>query len=632
MRTKLILTILLIAVGWIYADCAAQDESEYLQLEIKFRESSPALNISAKTVLCDTVQIFKDIPLEAFVGNLSLFFDYNQQLDTVAEFEITQISLFPQSRSDYKRVLTPLGIPYIVNDVLSKGDYTYSVMFTPLKFGQASIDCDYNHRDPDQFYFDPSGSFDIYFIPNSLADIYWNNVRDYLEMELKNFNKIYSFSQPGKINYYLYPCQPNTYADYINGHYGIHPAKNAIYHEYSHRTAGIPTVAVNLLKLYRYWGYAPHILAEGIANLNEFYGFYCQEFKKSEGLYPLRHMLVSMDYDNQPNTFKKQMQAAALAGYLISVYGKDRVRELYNNSTDLSLENQLTKLTGLSINDLDAEVVKYTDTLEYPLGLHHYYAQREMSQSNAAEAIFLYEKGVEKDPNDTTFYSYLFNAYYLVGDYDKAANIIRAMADYYPEKNYCLQLANMLFAGNQVDSAMHYYKIAESLNVDRELVSYKLAQLDYYVRDFENARRYFNFISDTAKSIPLQIDAHLYLGRLLLQEGNPDSAEVQFTMALNGSKKLLSTYPDNPLYNLRAGEAALMLKEYEAARLYLDKAEFIELRPIYLGRILLAKGMLYDATGDRERARTSYRRVLDNKSALIDKSMAETYLEQPFSN
>ena len=566
MRIKLILIILIVALSWIYSDAMAQDETEYLQLEIKFRESNPTLNIPAQNVICDTIQVFKGIKLEAFVGNLSLTIDYVQHLDTIAEFEVMQISLFPQSQSEYKHIQTPFGVPYIVTDVMAKGDYTYSVMFTPLKFGQQVIDCQYDHSDQDQFNFDPSGSFDIYFVPNSLGDIYWNNIRDHLELELKNFNKIFTFTQPGKVNYYLYPCRPVTYADYANGLFGIHPAKNAVYHEYSHRIAGIPSVAVNLLKLYRYWGYAPHVLVEGIANLNEFYGFYCQEYKKSEGLYPLSDLLISLDYDNQPNTFKKQMQAAALAGYLIAVHGRDRIRDLYENATDLSLENQLKQLTGMSINELDDEVVKFTDTLEYPLGLHHYYAQREMAQSNATEAIFLYEKGIERDPNDTTFYSYLFNAYYLVGEYDKATEIIRKMAAYYPEKSYCLQLANMLFADGQVDSAMHYYRIAENLEVDRELVSYKLGQINYYVRDYDASRKNFTFITDSAESIPLQIDAHLYLGRMLLRDGNSDSAKTHFTMALNGSKKLLSTWPDNPLYNLRAGEAALMLNETEAAR------------------------------------------------------------------
>ena len=55
------------------------------------------------------------------------------------------------------------------------------------------------------------------------------------------------------------------------------------------------------------------------------------------------------------------------------------------------------------------------------------------------------------------------------------------------------------------------------------------------------------------------------------------------------------------------------------------------MRPFYLGRIMLAKGMLFDLEGVRENAIMNYERVMENNSAFIDKSLAQTYLDQPFS-
>lgn len=629
MNKKLLLILTILFSISLLASASALDV-DLLRLELKIKETNSEASGSSSTVFCDTLELMLNYPTEAFCGNLSLELKFLAFQDQTIEYEITQISLAPNSRTWYQRISSSLDSPYIIDSILLKNNSVYKIMYTPLGITKREPTCGFYHHNSEDFFSDPSGNYDIYFVSNALGDIHWNKIRDFLELEIDKFFNIFQFTQPGKINYYLYPCQSDYYSNYCNGSFGIQPAKNAIYHEYSHRTAGLPASAVNLLKLYRYWGYAPHVLAEGLANLPEFFNFYVREYKNTEGLYSLQDLLTSLNYDNLPDDFKKQMQAASLTGYLISIYGKDKLRTLYSNCTDLSLKADLETLTGKTISELDKDWNMYVDTVSYKIGLHHFYAQREMSQRNVNEAIFLYEKGIEYGEKDSIFYTPLFSAYFIKGDYQNAVSILRNMKKFYKLDRYCIPLANMNFSAGQIDSALHYYKIAETNKLDPELVSYKLGQLYYSLENRVESRKYFDYLMDNSESVPLRIDAHLYLGRMFLEEGLLDSADTHFTLALNGCKRLLARYPDNSLYSIRAGEATLYLKEYKAAVQYLEYAEYVEFRPFYQGRILLARGMIYDLTGDRENAKSYYQRTLDINAPFLDKSLAQSYLEKPF--
>ena len=202
----------------------------------------------------------------------------------------------------------------------------------------------------------------------------------------------------------------------------------------------------------------------------------------------------------------------------------------------------------------------------------------------------------------------------------------------YPGDNYYLPLANMSLAQGQIDSALYYYDLARQVDSSEEIIPYKLGQLAFYEEDYDQAKEHFGGLSEGARSIPLRIDAHIYLGLMDRYANRPEAADSHFMKSLNNAKRLISQYPDNPLYNLRAGEAALYLNELDAAGEYLSLAEFTELRPYYLGRVLLALGRLQDQRNNREEAKKYYQRVLDIPSSYQDKSEAQKYLAEPYKS
>jgi tetratricopeptide (TPR) repeat protein len=626
---KLLLSIVFILlISFLSAE--AEVTYETIKLEVKFTEYNPGTAARPQIVVRDTLTAIKGKTLETFSGNLSLDILYQGQEDSIAKIDITYITLPPLSATKSNQIKSPLDVPFIIDSILVRGTQVYSVFFTPLEYGTMTTICEYDHRDEDVFYFDPTGDFDIYFVSNSLGDFHWNNIRDFLEYELDRFYKIYGFTQPGKINYYLYPCLASYYGFYKNSDFTIQPSRNSIIQEYSHLTVGIASPASNMTKLYRYWGYAPRMLVEGCAYITKFHQFYCQEYKKEEGLYPLEKMLKTSDYDNLENTHKKRMQAASLMSFLSKTLELNLFRDMYSQATDLNLKSKIEEYSGMSLKKLENDWLKYVDTAYFNPGLFHFFAQHEIAQSNIMEMVYLYEKALEYGANDSSFQEYLFNAYYVNGEYEKSAACVRKMFNYYsPERNQ-LPLANMLLSSGHVDSAKYYYQLAAKSDSANDLIPYKLGQIEFFQDNLSKSHEYFAKLIGTSQSIPFRIDGHYYIGRIHLLEGNSDSAEYYFTRALNGAKGLLSSSPDNPLYNLRAGEATIYLGEVDVALEYLKLAEYVELRPFYLGRILLNLGKAYDLSGDRNTAQKYYQHVIDIRSAYYDKADAQKFLNKPF--
>jgi len=625
-----LITGLLFFLLIVASSSMAQTGHEVLSLEIKFVQIPEQTGIKPQTVICDTFNLVRAEEISGVFGNLSLDMTYNGIRENLVSFEFTRISFPPGGITKFRKVKMPFGTPYIEDSVLTKGNHFYRALYTPLDTSREEIVCEYDHRKENDFYSDPSSDFDIYFIPNSLADFHWNQIRDFMENEMDKFYKVFNFTQPGKISFFPYPCEVPYYLRCNDYGFGLHPAKNCIYMEYSHLSSDLPIYAAALTKLYRYWGYAPKLLSEGAAHITDFYLFYCREYKKDIGLYPLEEMLISNDFDNLEDNYRKQIQAASFVSYLLATIHVENFKQLYLQSTDLTLKQDIEEFTGLRLADLEKEWHKYVDTVTYETGWHLYFGQRELGLRNINEAVYLFEAALDKDPEDSTYDSQLFNACYLKGDYKKAEKYARKIYQRRDTPSSYLSLANMLLSGGDVDSARFYYTKALNEGISDDLVHYKLGQIELFNGNLEKAKEQLYWIIDSATSIPFKIDSWMILGQMKKEVNQLDSADLFFTYALNASKNLLSQYPDNSLFNLRAGEAALLMNEPEAARKYLSLAEFVELRAFYLGRTLTALGKLHDLENDRETAKTYYHRVLDIPSAFLDKETARKYLSKPF--
>ncbi|MBD3382133.1 MAG: tetratricopeptide repeat protein [candidate division Zixibacteria bacterium] len=620
--TRLIFFLLALAVS-----VSADSTHKALSLEIRFVEKLSGGSVS-ETVICDTLYLPREVNLQAFCGNLSFDLKYTGLVDSQAQVEINRFSLPPDGGARLMKLSSPLNVPYIEDSILIKNSSVYQVFYTPLKEIEFESGCEYNHNIEDDFYPDPSTNYEIYFVPNSLGDIHWNRIRDFYEAELKRFKSFLEFKQPGKTSLFLYPCSSYHYAPYKNSEFGIHPARSMVFHEYSHKSGEIAAPASIMSRLYRFWGYAPRMIVEGCANLSDFHLFYARDYKLKSGLYEIEDMLQTRSYDNLDDPHKKRQLAASFMFYLLLTENASTIRAIYRDATDLTAVNVIEQKTGKALADITEGWHEYIDTVTLESKWFVHFAEREMLQRHVYQAEYLLEKGLEYFPEDDDLMLNLFGVYFHMGRYLEAAGVLEK--DNLSETNRLNLVSNMYLAGGKSDRAEKYYRQAVQNPASDYLHEYKLGLIEFYDDNFEQAKKHLKKAIDSTTSASIRVDSRLHLGRILLSERDRESADSQFVMAYNYSRSMLKNNPDDPLANLRAGQALMYQKDIENAKTYLSLAEFVEFRPFYLGQIYLSLGHLYDLSGERGQAEKYYKRVDEINASAVDQAEARKYLSKPF--
>lgn len=598
-----------------------------LSLEIRFVEKLSGGSVS-ETVVCDTFDLPRDVNLQAFCGNLSLDLKYTGLVDSQVQVEINRFSLPPAGGARMMKLSSPFNVPYIEDSILVKNNSVYQVFYTPLEETEFETGCEYNHNDEDDFYPDPSINYEIYFVPNSLGDIHWNRIRDFYEAELKRFKSFLEFKQPGKTSLFLYPCSSYHYAPYKNSDFGIHPARSMVFHEYSHQKGEIATPGAIMSRLYRFWGYAPRMMVEGCANLSDFHLFYARDYKSKSGLYEIEDMLLTRSYDNLDDNHKKRQLAASFMFYLLLTENASTIREIYRDATDLTFANVIEDKTGKSLGDIVHGWNEYIDTVALESKWFVHFTEREMLQRHIYQAEYLLKRGLEYFPENEDLMLNLFGVYFHMGNYLQAAELLEKGE--VTETDRLNLLGNMYLAGGNTGRAIEYYRRSMRSPSSDYVHEYKLGLIEFYEDNFEQAQKHLMKAIDSTMSASIRVDSRLHLGRILLREGDRESADSQFVMAYNYSRSMLKNNPDDPLANLRAGQALMYQEDYENARTYLSLAEFVEFRPFYLGQVYLSLGQLDDISGKREQAQKYYQKVLKIKASAIDQVMARKYLSKPF--
>jgi tetratricopeptide (TPR) repeat protein len=88
--------------------------------------------------------------------------------------------------------------------------------------------------------------------------------------------------------------------------------------------------------------------------------------------------------------------------------------------------------------------------------------------------------------------------------------------------------------------------------------------------------------------------------------------------------------PDDPRPNLILGKAYRMLEDYEKSIYYLNMAHFLEDSPFEQSFILLEMGRTEDLLGERDRAKSRYRQVIELDGGQYQSMLAKKYLNSPY--
>jgi tetratricopeptide (TPR) repeat protein len=631
------LLALLILVTFFAGSQASADNENGVMFEIIIRQK-PEIIDKYSEIDRDTIEVVIGKGLYTFLVNTSLDIMVEEIDSQSVTFtcHLSTIGRNPYIFSERYRI--ELNLPARIDNIPGKHASVYQLLISPRKF--VDIDSALCPHDPGpggHFNMDPTANFDLYYVKNSLGDFHWNNIKNYLETDYRQFRDALDINIPGKISFYLCPCPAQTISWDERFGYSIDPGRANIYAIYSHDYVSVDALLPNLLTLLRLYGYAPPFLSEGLAGYFDFVPYQIKQLKSLGKIPPLKSILTTSNYMTADPAVA-EVTAASFVKYLADGFGIGDVLALYEQSDDLNILKNIESMYGAELDSLEKSWLNYVDTFQLNRRVFDYYAGRANAlyrpelQIEYLEEMRNYDES-RYDSTDT--WKKLSTTYYQYGYYYKALDGFQLLLQIDSSRAIYWQIiGNLYLINGEYDSAWAAFDSVYA--VDSTYAASKLLQA-----------KILAIRGDTASAIKLaeehygreaspagKIEFLLFLGGLYQDEGehhDAEKAERYFSDAAVWSADMMAKVPDDPTFKLRAGLANLGLGLYDEARTFLDIAHFTEIRSYQLGRILLALGNLYDVLGDHEKAVPYYRECLANQSSAHHRELAVKYIEKPYT-
>lgn len=640
MKARLIVAGLAVMAAF-FADAA--QSRRLIDFEVTVRERTAA---DSQYVLIEKrqFQVYEGFKTSIFLVSftLDLTADGRDSGDVSCRFSL--FTLGPQTQTFFKEFTCKPGGVYFLDNVRGKEGSIYRVGIAPLSFSPATSeeDCNYDFRAEGVWNFDPSANFDIYFVPRTLGDARWNMLRDFIEINYKDFKQLYQLSFPGKVNFFLAPCQlPEVIWDKRMG-YAIDPPRANCFTLYTHDYNTVDPFPAYLTRLYRSLGYAPPLVAEGMAGYFDFPHYYAQKLRRSSQLPPLAHLIKSVDYFSLPGV-TGPVAASSFVKYLMDTYGGNRILELYQQATDLTFDESFAKVYGKKVAEAEKEWHAVLDTITFPAGLMKYAYERERYIGREeAMNMFLEEMKARLKTYDDSVFILSENGWnqYMRGDFTPARETYAQLLKLVPNNgSYLLVYGNLFLLDGRYDSARIIYDKTMAVDSTVKTALLKIGESYYWQGQADSAEAYLTRDLAEDKSQLSQSSAAIMLGELALAGGDTASAAGYFDQALALMQQVAELGKTRPSFLMRMAEAHLGLamcgkSNPATARAYLESALYFEVYPtraIFITRILSDLGMIADLEQKRDEAITYYQKALAYPMQPAMEQRVRSYVMTPFA-
>ncbi|MBD3402165.1 hypothetical protein GF420_04665, partial [candidate division GN15 bacterium] len=217
-------------------------------------------------LLADTIEVLDTISARGFFLMLSTDIEIEQIDSAGVSFQVHAVTMGETPQNLSRRFRAEFGVPARLDGIEGKNGASYSFRLRPLREIQRDISpCPYSHRTKGVFRVTPSAYTNIYYLPNSVADFYWNAVKTLVDQRYELFRDINKFTLSGKYSLYLCPCLiPSVLWDQRFGTM-IDPTTSSVFAIYSRDfNSAYPFVVLHAATL-RNYGYTPPFLSEGLA-------------------------------------------------------------------------------------------------------------------------------------------------------------------------------------------------------------------------------------------------------------------------------------------------------------------------------------------------------------------------------
>ena len=588
-------------------------------------------------LMTDTAQVAQGVPATGFLVSFSVDLEVVSVDTASVRFIVHVITLGPPSETHSRSFTVEPGLPAVIDSIAGKSSLYYRLVITPVAVVEIDLQsCPFNHHLKDVFTFDPSANMDIYYMPNSLADYHYSEVKGMLEYGYRQFKALTGFNLPGKYNIYLCPCPlPSVIWD---RRYAIatDPTRASGWAIFSMNLNTIDAFVVNYLALLRNWGYAPPLISEGFAN----YGFVAEHdlrrIRRQKALPPLDSLVVTRNY-LAADPYTADRYGASLVSFLVARNGVGVFRQLYESAHDLNLKEQLEARYAVPLGQLEAEWLRWIDTVSIS-------ANQVGQLADMAEAHFNY--GQMRDyaaemlsaatmrPDSMRALDILKRAQFYLGDYYEAVASQKELAARMPDSPLqWMTLAGYQMMAGEYEQARVGFTRSGQLDTTDQTPQFNLALCQLYSGDTADAVAALENLVTKPQGHSPRGEARVVLAELLSRSpvaGKRQESRRLYEEAVAAFMPQLQAQPAVAATHMWLGIASLGLARYDDAHTYLEAAQFLESRQFYLGMIHLWLGKLADVERKRDLALEYYREVLSGAAAAYHQKEARKYIDQPY--
>jgi tetratricopeptide (TPR) repeat protein len=628
---------LLVAVLVILsASIARAEKGVQCELAVYSQDSSHAGR--GVLVYRDTAQFVEGIRTTGFIANFSaeITFDLIDTAD--ATFSVQLVTLGPSTYNVGKRFTAEYRLPARIDQIPGKGNSSYTLQLTPLK--PITIDtagCGWVHYRKDDFKWNPSANVDIYYVPRSLGDYYWNAAKATMEDRYRAFAALNRFTLPGKYLLYLCPCPiPSVIWDTRFGT-AVDPTRSTAFVLVNKKTNSVDPYVLIHASILRNYGYAPPFLVEGFAGYMSIAAYDMKQIIKAKQTIPFDTLFIGDRYYHADPRIV-DATTSTFVRYLVDQYKADKFFSLYRQANDLNLKSAIESTYGKPMAALELEWRTYVDTLQLKFEQFSFWAgQAEMMvnyplmQTYRQEALRL----ARNRSDSLGGAKELARAYFFNGDYAHAAeqqHKVVAVLD--TSATEWMALGSYSLMNGSYDSAFTYLSKARALDSTDQLIVFNLA-LYYSVTGQE--KKGTDLLDDYVEpggANPATAESRVLLGNMQLLTGShvdEGLARGHFREAYGMLQPFLSGSLIKSSALMWTGILQLGLGDTGSANDYLSMALFLESCPFYEGMDYLWLGKTADLRGERTVAIDYYRKVLSQSSSDYHKKEAQKLLEHPFT-
>ena len=212
-----------------------------------------------------------------------------------------------------------------------------------------------------------------------------------------------------------------------------------------------------------------------------------------------------------------------------------------------------------------------------------------------------------------------------LAEYDSADAIYDRLLEQQGDSTETLFMkGEIMLAEGRVDEAKGYFE--RSFEGGFSTGGIRLASIYLDGGEIDSAAAALEAISEKGKTL---LDYAVERAAVMKLRGEDTDSLID--NAIQRAINISNNAPQDPRPYVVLGEAYALLGDYEKSIHNYNTAYFLETSLYNQSTIQLEMGMTEDLLGTRARAETHYRNVLESRGGKYQKTLAEKYLETPYS-